>query len=91
MKCTKYVLTEWKIALELATYPNVPITIYVLMDFFILIGINKLRIHWCSSHYAVMHMQNTNSNIQGRSPYAVNVIVHVIRNSFSSSKGTQLI
>ena len=27
--------------------------------------------HWRSSHYAVTHVRNENSNIQGRSPYVV--------------------
>ena len=27
--------------------------------------------HWPSSHYAVMHMHNKNSNIQGQSPNVV--------------------
>ena len=36
--------------------------------------------HWCSFHYVVTHVRNKNSNIQGRSPIAVKVIVHTIRN-----------
>ena len=30
--------------------------------------------HWRSSHYAVTHVRNKNSNIQGRSPNVVKVI-----------------
>ena len=36
--------------------------------------------HWHSSHYAVMHMRNKNSNIQGSSPNVVKEIFHTIRN-----------
>ena len=36
--------------------------------------------HWRSSHYAVTHVRNKNSNIQGRSPNVVKVTFHVIRN-----------
>ena len=36
--------------------------------------------HWPSSHYAVTHVRNKNSNIQGRSPNVVKVIFHTIRN-----------
>ena len=36
--------------------------------------------HWHSSHYAVTHVGNKNSNIQGRSPYVVKVIFLAIRN-----------
>ena len=41
--------------------------------------------HWRSSHYAVAHVRNKNSNIQGRSPNVVKVIFHTKRygaNSF---------
>ena len=38
--------------------------------------------HWRSYHYAVMHMRNKNSNIQGRSPSVVKV--------FTIAKGTAL-
>ena len=41
--------------------------------------------HWHSSHYAVMHARDKNSNIQGRSLNVVIVIFHTIRN-FSQSK-----
>ena len=37
-------------------------------------------LHWRSYHYAVMHMCNKNSNIQGRPHNAVKVIFHTIRN-----------
>ena len=37
-------------------------------------------VHWRSSHYAVTHMRNVNSNNQGRSPNVVKVIFHTIRN-----------
>ena len=36
--------------------------------------------HWLSSHYAVTHMCNKNSHIQGRLPNVVKVIFHTIRN-----------
>ena len=36
--------------------------------------------HWRSSHYAVTHMCNKNSNIQGRSPNVVKVFFYTIRN-----------
>ena len=36
--------------------------------------------HGRSSHYAVTHMRNKNSNIQGRSPNVVKMIFHTIRN-----------
>ena len=36
--------------------------------------------HWHSSYYAVTHLRNKNSNIQGRSPYVVKVIFHTIKN-----------
>ena len=36
--------------------------------------------HWRSSHYAVTHVHNKNSNIQGRLPNVVKVIFHTIRN-----------
>ena len=36
--------------------------------------------HWCSSHYAVTHVHNKNSNIQGRSSNVVKVIFHATRN-----------
>ena len=32
--------------------------------------------HWHSSNYAVKHVRNRNSNIQGRSPNVVKVIFH---------------
>ena len=35
--------------------------------------------HLGSSHYAVTHMRNKNSNIQGRSPNVVKVIFYSIR------------
>ena len=38
------------------------------------------ELYWCSSHYAVTHMCNKNSIIQGRSPNVVKVIFHTIRN-----------
>ena len=34
-----------------------------------------------SFHYAVTHVRNENSNIQGMTPYAVKVSFHTIRNS----------
>ena len=36
--------------------------------------------YWRSSHNAVTHVLNKNSNIQGRSPNVVKVIFHTIRN-----------
>ena len=36
--------------------------------------------HWRSSYYAVIHVRNKNSNIQGRSPNVVKVIFHTVRN-----------
>ena len=36
--------------------------------------------HWRSSQYAVTHVLNKNSNIQGRSPKVVKVIFHTKRN-----------
>ena len=36
--------------------------------------------HWRSSYYAVTHVQNKKSNIQGRSPNVVKVSFHTIRN-----------
>ena len=33
--------------------------------------------HWCSSHYAVTHVRNKNSSIQGRSPNVVKAILQV--------------
>ena len=39
------------------------------------------KCHWRSSHYAVTHMRNRNSNIDGRSPNVVKVIYHTIKNS----------
>ena len=36
--------------------------------------------HWRSSHYAVTHVRNKNSNIHGRSHNVVKVIYHTIRN-----------
>ena len=44
------------------------------------ISFDNLSYHWRSSHYAVTHMGNKNSNIQGRSPNVVKVIFHTIRN-----------
>ena len=44
------------------------------------ISFDNLSFHWRSSHYAVTHVQNKNSNIQGRSPNVVKVIFHTIRN-----------
>ena len=41
--------------------------------------------HWRSSDYAVTHMCNENSNVEGRSPNVVKVIFHSIRN-YSSRK-----
>ena len=35
------------------------------------ICMNDVVKHWPSYHYAVTHMHNENSNIQGRSPYVV--------------------
>ena len=43
--------------------------------------------HWRSSHNAVTHVGNTNSNIEGRSPYVVKVIFHIIREKFLFEKG----
>ena len=40
---------------------------------------SSIHVHWHSSHYAFTHMPNKNSNIQGRSSYAVKVIFHAIR------------
>ena len=42
--------------------------------------------HWRSSHYAVTHVRNKNSNIQGRSPNVVSVIFHAIRKQILSFK-----
>ena len=44
------------------------------------ISFDKLSHHWRSSHYAVTHIRNKNSNFQGRSPNVVKVIFHTIRN-----------
>ena len=44
--------------------------------------INKMIRHWRSSHCAVTHVCNKNSNIQGRSPNVVKVISHAIGNCF---------
>ena len=38
-----------------------------------------VTLHWRSSHYAVTHVRNKNSNIQGRSPNMVKVLFHTIR------------
>ena len=43
-----------------------------------------LSCHWRSFHYAVTHLQNKNSSIQGRSPVVVKLIFHTIRNCSSS-------
>ena len=40
----------------------------------------SIQRHWRSSHYTVTHVRNKNSNIQGRSPNAIKVIYHTIRN-----------
>ena len=45
-----------------------------------LTSVRKLTNHWPSSHYAVTHLRNKNSNIQGRSHNVVKVTFHVIRN-----------
>ena len=42
--------------------------------------LTKSADHWRSSHYAVTHMRNKNSKIQGRSPYVAKMILHAIRN-----------
>ena len=42
--------------------------------------LKMLQAHWPSSHYAVTHVRNKNSNIHGRSPIVVKVIFHTIRN-----------
>ena len=47
---------------------------------FIELCLGSMGMHWHSSHYAVTHVYNKNSNIQVRSPYVVNVIFHTIRN-----------
>ena len=44
--------------------------------------ITKMIRHWRSSHCAVTHVWNKNSNIQGRSPNVAKVISHAIRNCF---------
>ena len=35
----------------------------------------NMRHHWRSSYYVVTHVRNKNSNIQGRSPSVVEVIL----------------
>ena len=48
---------------------------------FVRMGLEKFfPQHWRSSHYAVTHVHNKNSNIQGRSSKVVKVIFHTIRN-----------
>ena len=47
---------------------------------FVYISFFVWYMHWRSSHYAVTHMPNKKSNIQGRSPYVVQMKFHAIRN-----------
>ena len=69
------------VILELVTYPNVPITIYALMDFFFWFDTKKKL-----GYIVVAPIMQLRTcvikivNIQGRSPYVVKVIFHVIRN-----------
>ena len=51
-----------------------------LGELYLLFNLTRHQLHLPSFHYAVTHVRNKNSNIQGRSPYVVKVIFHTIRN-----------
>ena len=50
-----------------------------MCDLFVIGGMGGI-FHWRSSHYTATHLRNKNSNIQGRSPYVVKLIIQTIKN-----------
>ena len=60
---------------------NLMLSIKKKIHYFCEDGIEKFFPQHChSSHYAVTHVHNKNSYIQGRSSYVVKVVFHTIRN-----------